>query len=139
MAFTSGVVSGDVGNDRDGHLVELRTFNETRSLELYDLPAKDYFPHKGDMWKFLISNFGFTDRCITITELQGVALVENSNDGWHMESVVTFLRAGSEYEVFTTDIEVNKAVDGDVNIQDAETRLDLTFAKNLRQCGCGCG
>ena len=133
MAFTSGVASADVV-DENGHSVELRTANETRSLTLYDRPGDDYFAHKGDMWKLPISDFHFTDPCITFPKLQGVALLEHSFDGWQVESVVTFLRAGSEYEVFTTDIEVNEGIfiDGDKNLQGSTRRLDLTFAINLR-------
>ena len=110
VAFTSGVRSA--GSD-DGHAVELRTATEARRVRLYDRPGNDYYVHKGDLWKIPIREFYFTDSCITISELKGIALTEHSNDGWHIESVVTFLRAGDVSQLYTEDFEANRWIDGD--------------------------
>ena len=110
IAFTSGVLSA---GSNDGHAVELRTATETRRVRLYDRPGDDYYIHKGDLWKIPIGEFYFTDGCITVSELRGIALTEHSNDGWHIESVVTFLRAGDAYQLYTEDFEANQWIDGD--------------------------
>lgn len=120
IAFTSGVPSG--GADA-GHSVELRTATESRTVRLYNRPGDDYDSHKGDLWKIPISSFHFTDACVTIPELRGIAITEHSNDGWHIESIVTFLRAGSMYQLYTEDFEANRWIDGDSHY--SRTRFDL--------------
>lgn len=120
LAFTSGV--GGAGSD-DGHSVELRTNTETRSVRLYDRPGDDYYPHKGDLWKISISDFHFNDHCIRIPELRGIALTEHSNDGWHIESVVTFVKSGYSYQLYSENFEANRWIDG--NDHHSRRRFDL--------------
>ena len=107
-----------------GHAVELRTARETRSVRLYDRPGDDYLSHKGDLWKIAISNFKFTNLCITVPELQGIAITERSNDGWHIDSIATFLKTGSKYLLFSKDFDVNRWIDG--NSHFSRLRFDLT-------------
>ena len=76
MAFTSGV--DDAGSD-SSHIIEVQTIGQVRNLVLYDRPGDDMQNIKGDLWKINFSDFGFTDGCITISEISGVSIVENGN------------------------------------------------------------
>ena len=111
----------------DGHAVEVRTATETRSVALYDRPGDDYLSNKGDLWKIPISDFESTDDCITVSELIGIAITERSTDGWHIESVVTFVRSDSDYQLLSEDFEANRWIDQDS--EDSRRRFDLTLVK----------
>ena len=70
--------------------------------------------NKGDLWKIDFSDFGFTDGCITIGEISGVSIVENGNDGWNIDSIVTLVKDDEcGVEVLTLDLDVFRWVDGD--------------------------
>ena len=122
MAFTSGV--GDAGSD-GGHAVELYTTSGTRSVRLYDRYGDDYLSHKGDLWKIPISDFHFSDGCITVPEISGIAMTERSTDGWHIESIVTFMKSGSDYQLLSEDFEANRWIDQDSGA--SNRRFDLTL------------
>lgn len=63
--------------------------------------------NKGDLWKINFSDFGFTDGCITIGEISGASIVENSNDGWNIDSIVTLVKDNrGGVEVLTQDLDV---------------------------------
>ena len=108
-----------------GHAVEVRRPRETRSVRLYDRPGDDYLSNKGDLWKLPISDFQFTDDCITVSSLKGIAITERSTDGWNIESVVTFVRSGSDYQLFSEDFEANRWIDQDGDV--TSRRFDFTL------------
>ena len=111
MAFTSGHVHG--GSDTS-HAVEMRVNGVTRKRVLYDRPGDDMFNHKGDLWKINFSHFGFTDRCIRLSEIDALYIVENNDDGWNIVSVATFVEdVHGGVQVLTQDLEVNRWIDGD--------------------------
>ena len=85
---------------------------------------KTYLSNKGDLWKLPISDFHFNDSCITVSELQGIAFTERSFDGWHIDSVVTFLKTGSDYLLYSEDFDTNHWIDG--NHHFSKLRFDLT-------------
>ena len=105
----------------------MRTASETRSVALYDRPGDDYLKNKGDLWKIPISDFLFTDKCITVSELQGVAFIERSTNGWHIDSVVTFLKTGSDYLLYSEDFDANRWIDSD----DDPSRLRFDFTTRV--------
>ena len=83
--------------------------------------------NKGDLWKIDFSDFGFTDGCITIGEISGVSIVENGNDGWNIDSIVTLVKDDDGgVEVLTQDLDVFRWIDGDDLPQ--YRRFDLTLA-----------
>ena len=124
MAFTSGVRHG--GSDA-GHSVELQIHDHTRNLQLPDLPGDDYLSNKGDLWKLDISDFHFTESCITLSDIKRVSIIERSNGGWHIESIATFvLDTINNAQILTQDLDVNKWIDGD-NLA-SWRRLELTKA-----------
>ena len=121
MGFTSGLANA--GSD-DAHSIEVRASGITKRALLPDLPAKDYMKNKGDLWIVPISRLGFVG-CIRKANIETIAIEESGNDGWNIESMVTFVRSGSSYELATMDFHVNKWIDG--NGLSSHHRLDLTL------------
>ena len=57
--------------------------------------------------------FGFTT-CITITDIQEILFLQDNNDGWNIESIVTFVIVNqSECEMTSADFDVFEWIDGD--------------------------
>ena len=92
MAFTGG--DRFAGSDRR-HNVTIRTMATTRSITLPDRPGNDYLENKGDLWKLSLDDFKFPPNymssCLTKRDIQDIFLVANNNDGWMIDSVVTFV------------------------------------------------
>ena len=110
MAFTSGIPYG--GSDR-GHDVEVRVNGVTGVKTLPDLPGNDYYPHKGDLWKISFNyDFHFYS-CVRKGDIESIAITENSNDGWNIETIVTFVQSGNNFELATENFNVYRWIDGD--------------------------
>ena len=122
MAFTSGRTNA--GTDA-GHSVELRTRRgQSRNLRLYDRPGDDALENKGDLWEFSISSFRFTDSCITTGDICGVSIIQSSNDGWNIQSIVTLVKdSGNRVNLLTQHFGVNRWIDG--NAHNSHRRFDL--------------
>ena len=90
VAHTSGVSGGQ--SDGTYHL-EVKVNGITHSVELGDLPGDQAQSHKGDLWEFrLKTDLGITSpSCIRIGNIEEIAIEENTNDGWHIDSVITVL------------------------------------------------
>ena len=124
MAFTSGV--DDAGSDTS-HIIEVQTIGQVRNLVLYDRPGDDMQKNKGDLWKIDFSDFHFTDGCITISKISGVSIVENGNDGWNIDSIVTMVKDNhGGVEALTQDLDVFYWIDG--NDLPKYRHFDLVFA-----------
>ena len=126
LAFTSGIIGA--GADTR-HIVELRASGYISRGILPNLPADDYLALKGDLWKIDITSFNIPDNCINVGEIQGIAITENGNDGWNIDSIVTFLvdvnAGGRAYQLASLDFDVNRWVDGDSLF--SRRRFDLTL------------
>ena len=96
------------------HKIELQAKEVTKTQTLPDLPGDDYSSSKGDLWKLSIEDyFGFTG-CITKKDIQGIALLAGNNDGWHIDSIVTYVAVNKfNWELCSVDLEANRWVDGD--------------------------
>ena len=126
MAFTSGIEDAGAA-DNDGHAVEIVAAGDMRSMELYNRNGDDYSRNKGDLWKYNIASFNFPSSCVTISDIQRVSIIENSNDGWNIASIVTLVGADGCFQVLTKDLDVNRWIDG--NNEDTSRRsFELTFA-----------
>jgi len=128
LAFTSGLGNAQTA---ERHEVELRAASQTRHIVLPDRPVGDYTPKKGDLWKIPISDFGFSlpGQCILLTDVKEIAITERSNDGWNIDSIVTFLRSGDsthDFHLASVDIDVFRWIDGDGT--HAHRRFELTLA-----------
>jgi hypothetical protein len=121
MAFTSGVQYA--GTDA-GHSVELLVSGRVGSLRLYDRPGNDALEHKGDHWVFPLASFNL-NHCITLRDITRVSIIESSNDGWNIASIVTIVRDTSgRYQLLTRDFGANRWIDG--NAHDSHRRFELT-------------
>ena len=110
MAFTSGV---DDADSDTSHIIEVQAIGQVRNLVLYDRPGDDMQKNKGDLWKIDFSDFHFTDGCITISKISGVSIVENGNDGWNIDSIVTMVKDNrGGVEALTQDLDVFRWIDG---------------------------
>ena len=96
------------------HKIELQAKGITKTQILPDLPGDDYSSSKGDLWKLSTEDyFGFTG-CITKKDIQGIALLVGNNDGWHIDSIVTYVAVNEfNWELSSIDLEANRWVDGD--------------------------
>lgn len=125
IAFTSGVRDGHAG--AAVHNIELQANGDVRHLRLYDRPGNDALAHKGDLWEFPISQFRFSDGCITVGEIRRVFIVEGSTDGWNIESIVTLVRdSHGGVGLLTQNFHVNRWIDS--NRHHTHTRFELTKA-----------
>lgn len=122
MAFTSGVRHG--GSDT-AHAIQIVARGLVRDATLYNLPGDDMLANKGDLWNIPFSHFHF-DRCITIGDIHSVSIIEDNNDGWHIESVATFVSDSSGVQVLTQDFGANRWIDG--NGHYSHRRFQLTLA-----------
>lgn len=123
LAFTSGLAYA--GTD-DRAFVEMRlTTGETKKIQLYDRPGDDYTRYKGDKWSIRLSDFGFSDKCILRGDIVNLALLAGGDDGWNIESVVTYLKHDSYYRELSRDFEVYRWLDG--NNGPFQARFDLTL------------
>lgn len=111
MAYTTN-------QSKDGivlsHKIELTAKGVTKSKLLPNLPGKDYATLKGDLWKLGIEDyFGFTG-CITKSDIQSISILAGNNEGWHIDSVITFVAFDEHnWELSSVDLDANRWIDGD--------------------------
>jgi hypothetical protein len=123
MAFTD-----DVRNSQTRHppFMELTVGGEAQLAQLPAVTGREFQQGKGDLWAIDIIDFGFTDSCINKQDIDGVAVVEGGTDGWKIDSIVTFVRdVDGEFELLSTDIGVNRWIDG--NFGPERERFDLSL------------
>ena len=124
MAFTSD--ENDAGSD-DAQSVEVEINGEVRPMQLPSLPGDDYLRNKGDLWKIDFSNFGFSDTCVTIEEINRVSIIAINTDGWIIDSIATFVIYSNGYSrALTQDFDVRRRIDSNMN--EFDRRFDLSFA-----------
>jgi hypothetical protein len=123
MAFTD-----DTKNSQTRHppFMELTVGGEAQLAQLPAVTGREFQQGKGDLWAIDIIDFGFTDSCINKQDIDGVAVVEGGTDGWKIDSIVTFVRdVDGEFELLSTDIGVNRWIDG--NFGPERERFDLSL------------
>ena len=92
----------------------MRAAGQTREIALPNLPGDDYLRNKGDLWKLTFDgNFKFTG-CVTVRNIEYVRIEEGSNDGWKIDSIVTYVRATGQscFTELTQNFNVNRWIDG---------------------------
>ena len=122
MAFTHGDVNSQA---EDNHELVMRIAGETRHIVLPELHHGSFDRYEGDFWKFNLTDFYFTHSCIRLGNIESIALKERGNDGWRIDSIVTFFKAGSSYQLATMDINANRWVDGDGSPNGRRFELNL--------------
>ena len=125
MAFTSGIEDAQT-KDAVGHAVEIGLAGRVTQLSL--LPnneGDDYQKHKGDLWKISFKDDFLLDYCVTKYDIRSITIMENGDDGWNIETIVTFIKSGDDYELATSDFDVNHWIQGDK--EDSHRFLELTL------------
>ena len=121
MAFTSSIDHAQSGGDFS---LEVRVKGATHKLTLPALPGGTKLNGKGDLWKFNMSQFGFESPCIHVDEIEEIAIEEDTNDGWIVDSVASFISDGDgNFQLATVDMDVVEWIDGDRGA--AYTRYEL--------------
>ena len=123
LGFTSGKKHAGA---QDCHSIEIRANGETRIIKLPNLEGDDYKEDKGDLWKIEINDFGFDEGCIELDDVEAIAIHASNNDGWNIESIVTFFKSNPDsYQLASVDFEVNRWIDG--NRDDSHERFQLNM------------
>ena len=88
--------------------------------------ANQYTRGKGDLFKFEMSDFGFSGDCIKFQYIKRVSIKAGSNDGWKIDSITTHVKGaeGGKFRVLTVDMDVYRWIDG--NDEPAMEQFDLT-------------
>ena len=134
MAFTGG--DHNAGSDRC-HNITIRTWYGDINMKLPNLPGDDYLENKGDLWKLSIDlknrsyyyDYYYGYDCITKKSIQSILLTANNNDGWMLDSVVTFVCTSETMpqtcQLATQDLDIFKWVDGDSGAANKKLKLSL--------------
>jgi hypothetical protein len=121
MAFTSGV-SG--ASSQIVHGIQIQLNGDVQEVIFHDRPGVDYQANKGDDWRLFFSSFGFSESCISISEIERVSVIGNGFDDWNIKTIVTLVRDFEyNYQLLTHDFDVNHWISGD----GADGRFDLNF------------
>ena len=127
MGFSSNNLAADA--PESAHMIEMKVNGVVRKGRLPNLPGNDFMRAKGDLWKLSVASFNFGDSCIRKSEIERIALEQGSIDGWHIDSIVTFVgTANGQTELATMDINSFQWIDGDAG--DAAKRFVLTLLLN---------
>ena len=95
-----------------------------------DLPEDDFSRNRGDLWKLdLEADFGFTG-WIIVDDIERISILHSSNDGWNIESIVTFAVVDkSSWELISSDFNsVFQWIDGDYGEDRKEFALSLCLS-----------
>ena len=123
IAFTTG--ARNAGADKH-HRIELRAKGVTKVKQLPNLPGDDYLESKGDLWKLSIEHYFGLRGCITKRDIQGIALLSGNNDGWHIDSMITYVAVNQcIWELSSVDLDANRWIDGDSLHQRKQFQLSL--------------
>ena len=123
LAFTSGRNHAD--SDDDAYLQIIHKNGEKKYVKLYDRKGDDYSKSKGDLWKIKLSTFKFKDTCISKSDIKKLSLLHGGNDGWNIDSIVTFLKVRSKYCLLSRDFNIFRWLDGNRSIR--SRHFDLTL------------
>ena len=109
LAFTSG--RKNAGSDK-AHEVEVRAAGQTRVIKLPNLPGDRYKKNKGDLWKLTFRGDLKFYHCVTQKNIEHVAIESGNNDGWHIDSIVTYVGAHGSFRELTRNFNAFRWIDG---------------------------
>ena len=124
MAFTA---DGQHATTTEVHAIEMQARGETRSFRLPER-QNDYLSSKGDLWKIPMNDFHFSQSCIYFQDIQRITIVERSLDGWHVDSIATFVKdTQGRSQLASVNLDANRWIDGDGH--HSRRRFDLTLIR----------
>ena len=113
MAFTSGKRNGDSDHSK---LILMKVNGIEKTRKLPDLPGNDYYSNKGDLWKLSLRNFFGFPGCITVDKVEEIAIINRGTDGWHIDSIVTYLVVDrNTYQQSSVDLNADRWVDDKIH------------------------
>ncbi len=122
MAFTSGLSGAE---SQLAHGIQIQLNGDVQEVIFYNGPAVDYQANKGDMWRLSISSFGFSESCISVSEIERVSIIGSGLDDWNIKTIVILVRdSANDFQLLTHDFDVNRWISGD----GADGRFDLKLA-----------
>ena len=126
MAFTSDLREADSDTD---YSIEIQSNGVVRIFPLYDRSGNDYLKNKGDLWDFMLTS---SENCMTIAEIERVSVVENGDDDWNIETIVTLVSdvSSNKYQVLTHDFEINRWISNNYGAP-AHRRFNLSFTGKI--------
>ena len=125
MAHTSDVNHGDADS---GHKIELKANVATKAIALPDLPGDDYSTSKGDLWELSLKDHFGLSGCITKKDIKGIAILAGSNDGWHIDSIVTYIAVNeNNWELSSVDLRAKRWIDGNTSFAQKRFELNLVL------------
>ena len=103
MAYTSDGATSQTKYDVN-HTIELTADGLYKVANLGNLPNKT----RGNLWKLsLKDDFEFAF-CIRKKDIQAIAIVADNNDGWKIDSIVTYVAASEHtWELSSVDLNAN--------------------------------
>ena len=124
MGFTSGLVHAD---SNDQYSVKMKVNNEAIATSLLpNRPGVEYLKHKGDLWTISFADdFSFTSPCVKKSDIEFIKIAASGNDNWNIETIVTFVKSGNNYELATSDFEVDRWIDGSSSAPLDQDRFEL--------------
>ena len=131
MAYTSDRIYAHASAS---HKIRLQVNGLASARFLPDLPGNDYISNRGDIWKLHLKDFfGFTG-CITINDIDHITILHGNNDGWNIESIVTFAAVSEYWELTSADFSVFQWIDGDDVDEHREFTLSLLASTGKFVC-----
>lgn len=115
------------GTNDNAHRIELKVKQRSAIIKyLPDNPRDDYWPGKGTLWMLGMRSFFGLTGCIKRSDITGIAIVEGNNDGWNIESILTYaIYTSRRYLLTSVDWDANKWIDGDSRPEDERFQLAL--------------
>ena len=122
-AFTGDLDTAESGGD---YKLQLIVSGTNSSVTLPDLPLEERSRARGDLWSLSISSFGFKYDCILKKDIEEIAIQEDTNDAWHIKSVILLLQDTlDQFYIASIGIDINQWIDGDHSFDTAVTRYTL--------------
>ena len=114
----------------DPPFLEMTVGSEVKSLQLQMMSGNEFQRGKGDVWNFDMAEFGFSQSCIEVGDVDGLALVEGGTDGWKIASVVTLVTDDDgQVSLLSSDTGADRWIDG--NGGEERRRFDLTLYNKM--------
>ena len=130
MAYTSDLISAKADSS---HRIKLQVNGSANTRILPNLPGDDYSPNRGDIWKLHLKDFfGFTS-CITVNDIDHITILQGTNDGWNIESIVTFAVVSEYWELTSADFNVFRWIDGDSK-EEEHREFTLSLLTSTGKC-----
>ena len=107
------------------HNIGLQAKGELKTTAL-ETPPEGLVANGTNEWKLsLEKDFQFSG-CVKVRDIENLAILENHNDGWNINSVVTFLVVDPCYWALSSvDFDVNVWIDGNSDPSYKEFNLTL--------------